>query len=49
VDQVLDDLPLVRSLDAAHVLWVMRPHSDEQLAVLEQTTPGTPRLLIGKP
>jgi hypothetical protein len=45
VDQVLDDLPRVRSLGAAHVLRAMRTHSDEQLAVLEQTTPGTPRLL----
>ncbi|GAA4609799.1 LLM class F420-dependent oxidoreductase [Actinoallomurus liliacearum] len=42
VEQVLDDLPRVRALGAAHVLWAMRTPPDEQLAVLEQLTARAP-------
>jgi hypothetical protein len=41
VDQVLDDLPRVRSLGAAHVLRAMRTHSDEQLAVRQSDGPAS--------
>ncbi|MEV5751096.1 TIGR03619 family F420-dependent LLM class oxidoreductase [Actinoallomurus sp. NPDC052308] len=42
VEQVLDDLPRVRALGAAHVLWAMRTPPDEQLAVLEELTARAP-------
>ncbi|MEV0398821.1 TIGR03619 family F420-dependent LLM class oxidoreductase [Actinoallomurus sp. NPDC050550] len=42
VDQVLEDLPRVRSLGAAHVLWAMRTHPDAQLAVMEELLARAP-------
>ncbi|MCO5969835.1 TIGR03619 family F420-dependent LLM class oxidoreductase [Actinoallomurus soli] len=42
VDQVLEDLDRVRALGAAHVLWAMRTHPDEQLAVMEDLLARAP-------
>jgi probable F420-dependent oxidoreductase len=42
VEQVLEDLDRVRALGAAHVLWAMRTHPDEQLAVMAEMLARAP-------